>query len=205
MDKVCFIPWIGDTCIEKGYLGKRILILGESHYCEECDLCGNIKCNITINVTRRFLDNKKGIGKFEHWMRTFTRFTNVFLGEKVDNEKLINFWNSIMFYNYVQLATSGPRISPSPEAFSSSEEAFFEILRKYQPDLIVVWGERLWGKLPKSVNFKEDDILDNKFGKLYYYKVLNKEIPAFKIYHPSSSYFGYNATKYLKEALNRIK
>lgn len=204
MEKVCFTPWIGDSCLEKGYLGKRILILGESHYCNDCNLCGSIKCGITVGVTKRFLDYKKGIGEFESWMTTYTKFTNVFLGEKVDNEAIVNFWNSIMFYNYVQLATSGPRISPSAEAFSNSKDAFFEVIDKYQPDLIIVWGKRLWEMLPNNGTYAEDNILDGKFGKLYYYKVSNKEIPAFKIYHPSSSYFSYEATKYLKEALNRI-
>lgn len=206
MEKVCFNPWIGDSYLEKGYLGKRILVLGESHYCNDCDLCGSIKCDITIGVTKRFLDYKKGIRGFESWMTTYTKFANVFLGEKVDNETLVNFWNSIMFFNYVQLATNGPRISPSQDAFSNSKEAFFEILNEYQPDLIIVWGERLWKNMPSNGTYGEDDILDGKFGKLYYYNSSsNKKIPAFRIYHPSSSYFSYEFTKYLSEALNRTK
>ena len=206
MKKVCFTPWIGETCLENGYLGKRILILGESHYCDEdCDLCGARKCDITENVTKRFLDYKKGKREFESWMTTYTKFTNVFLGEKVNNQTLIGFWNSIMFYNYVQLATSGPRISPSSEAFSNSKEAFFEVLEEYQPDLIIVWGERLWKYLPNNGIYEEENILDGKFGKLYNYTISNKKIPAFRIYHPSSSYFSYESTKYLKEAINTIK
>ena len=33
MSEINFIPWIGDNYLSKGYKGKRILVLGESHYC----------------------------------------------------------------------------------------------------------------------------------------------------------------------------
>ena len=35
MKNVNFRPWVGKDYFTKGYYGKRILVLGESHYCDE--------------------------------------------------------------------------------------------------------------------------------------------------------------------------
>ena len=37
MDNVVFIPWVGDYYFKEGYNNKKILILGESHYCDNHD------------------------------------------------------------------------------------------------------------------------------------------------------------------------
>jgi hypothetical protein len=63
-----------------------------------------------------------------------------------------------------------------------------------------VWGERLWDKLPANGQWG-DVLLDGKNGKFYNYEIDSKIIPAFSIYHPSSSAFTYEDTKYLQEAI----
>ena len=35
MSNINFKPWIGKNYLTKGYQGKRILVLGESHYCSK--------------------------------------------------------------------------------------------------------------------------------------------------------------------------
>ena len=109
MENVFFRPWIGKN-YKQGYKGKKLLILGESHYCdgiqdENCP-CGKVKkclqlseCNdFTSVVLNRFFDYKKGIGEGERWMTTYTRFTNILLGEQVSNAELMEFWDNIVFY-----------------------------------------------------------------------------------------------------------
>ncbi|KFF15726.1 hypothetical protein [Chryseobacterium sp. JM1] len=56
--------------------GIKLLILGESHYCNEgCDLCGiksGYDCSqFTIEVLKRYVDYKNGNGNHESWMTTF--------------------------------------------------------------------------------------------------------------------------------------
>ena len=214
MKNVFFKPYVGKNYFEKGYLGKRLLILGESHYCGErsdinssckkAERCLQLsKCgDITNNVLNGFFDSKKGIEEAESWMRTYTRFTNIFLGEQVSNEKLLEFWDCIMFYNYVQKPTKGPRTSPENQDFEDSEKAFFEVLEEYKPDLVIVWGARLEKKLPqKNKTLSDFEILNTHGHKLHYYKVADKKIPAYAIYHPSSSFFSSDFHDFLKEAL----
>ena len=204
MKNVFFSPFVGKNYEHKGFNGLKLLILGESHYCgEDCESCGDISNNecadFTKTVIHGFINYKRGNEDHADWMRTFTRFTNVLLNDKVDNETLIDFWDSVVFYNYVQSSTNGPRISPTSLQFEKSKNAFIEVLEVYKPDLILVWGERLWYNLPDTGKWGEEDILDN--GKFYYYKVGDKETPAYKIYHPSTQYFNYEYSKYLKEAM----
>lgn len=209
MENVFFNPNVGNDYELKGFNGLKLLILGESHYCdEECEDCGKKSQNecsdFTSSVISRYLNYKKKKGKFRPWMRTFTRFTNILLESKVDNQTLINFWDSVIFYNYVQSSTSGPRRSPTWRQFNESKDGFIEVLEKYKPDLILVWGERLWDNLPNIGRWGEENILDNANGRFYYYNINKKEIPAYSIYHPSSSSFSYEYSKYLKESMRLV-
>lgn len=40
MDRPFFEPWIGENYENGGLYGKKILALGDSHYCESCEVCG---------------------------------------------------------------------------------------------------------------------------------------------------------------------
>lgn len=137
-------------------------------------------------------------------MRTFTRFTNVFLNEQDGDKTLINFWDSVIFYNYVQSSTEEPRTPPTVQQFEESREAFFVVLEKYKPEFIIAWGNRLWDKLPNNGRWGTDYILGNSNERFFYFKVNNQEIPAYGIYHPSTSYFNYGYSKYFKEAINMV-
>ena len=105
MDNVIFKPWIGSLYNSNGLNGKKILVLGESHYCGDCDNCKSFiekYCSFTTWVISNYLDYKYGKVKFARSMNTFTRFTNIFHGKYCNKEIIKSFWNSILFYNYVQ-------------------------------------------------------------------------------------------------------
>ncbi|MDR2065428.1 MAG: uracil-DNA glycosylase family protein [Prevotellaceae bacterium] len=167
--------------------------MGESHICGGCDQCGDLcitdtQCReFTTRVVNALINYKQGDGAFESWLNTFTRFVNILHNEQVDAETFIDFLQSVVFYNYVQSSTDALRVSPSEQEFADSETAFFEVLKKYKPDLIIVWGTRLWDRLPQNGEWADFDILDGANGKFYYYQVDNKKMPAYSIYHPSSS------------------
>ncbi len=214
MKNVFFSPWVGKKYIAEGFSGAngiKLLILGESHYCSsrnQCDVCGIIsekKCpNKTNEVFSEYFDYKQGTGDHSGWMNTFTRFTSILFGYQVDNETLFNFWESVVFYNYVQSSTTSTRTPPTNQQFDQSKDAFFEVLEVYMPDLIIVWGERLWKHLPDIGRWGEEVIVDQHNGLFYYYKLGNKDIPAYSVYHPSTSKFNCEDTKYLKEAIRLV-
>jgi len=185
LDTIFFRPWIG-TNYEKEIKGKRILILGESHICgcESCPKgeCGNLQIDdeecreFTTNTLESFLNYQKGIapGTFGGWMNTFSKFTKEFHDWKLEKNTMLDFWHSVVFYNYVQYSTDQARVSPKEEEFSNSETAFFEILSKYKPDLVIAWGRRLWERLPLGGTYKnvsgESSLINDGKG-LYYYTI----------------------------------
>lgn len=208
LKNVFFYPYVGKK-YENGFKGVKLLILGESHYCGDgCEICGKKSgkdCpDFTTVVLDRYLNYKQGNGPHEGWMNTFTRFTNILFGKRIDNKTLVNFWDYVMFYNYVQSSTKGPRISPSKQQFEESEDAFTEVLRKYIPDLILVWGYRLWYNLPDIGYSGSVNILNNGEVEFYYYKVGNKDIPAYKVPHPSCPYFDYGYSEHLRKIISFI-
>jgi len=208
MSKVFFKPWIGKNYLTHGYNGKKIFLLGESHYCGDCLApCPDYfseKCkNKTIQVVEDFLNYKNNNGVHKPYMTTYTRFTNIFIGKKIRNNELINFWNSVVFYSYIQIAMDKPRQEPSMEDFETGDEAFVEVIQELQPDVIIVWGNRLWEKMPDSFHEINEDFLDRQGRLLYYYFNNGKEIPAMGIYHPSSSYFTYEDSPFFKVLLEK--
>jgi hypothetical protein len=210
MKGVFFEPWVGKKYFKAGFEGIKILVLGEAHWCTNsnncCEYCGSPKtCPLTNDASKRFINYKKKKGKVELWMPTWTKFINVFNGKKVNNDDVINFWESIIFYDYVQRPMLKSRISPSKEDFINGKIGFEGVCKKYTPDLIIVWGKRLWGKLPDTGRCGTKCIINKGGGYFYFYKYGKKEIPAYCIPHPSSSAFNYDTTKYLKRVIHLIK
>lgn len=48
MAKISFLPWIGEHYYKTGFAGKRILVLGESHYCQNVS-------DASEDITRRVI------------------------------------------------------------------------------------------------------------------------------------------------------
>jgi len=161
---VNFAPWIGKN-YEKGIDERKILILGESHHWGEDindgvneELRNGKYLKFTQQVVESYVDYQKGNKEHQSWMNTFTKFIKEFYNWEDSKINLIDFWDSVMFYNYVQYPISNPRISPTQEQFNQSEKAFHEILDKYQPDVIIIWGMRLWGNMPDIGKYDEKEI-----------------------------------------------
>lgn len=64
MSNIFFKPFVGSTNATGGIFGKRVMVLGESHYCDKkCGNCGNIgthpECgNFTNRIVKEFYLNK---------------------------------------------------------------------------------------------------------------------------------------------------
>ena len=57
-DNIFFQPFVGKDYANGGIFGKRIMILGESHYCDEnCTDCGDCQLHREcMNFTQQVLD-----------------------------------------------------------------------------------------------------------------------------------------------------
>ena len=73
---------------------------------------------------------------------------------------------------------------------NDSSAAFYQVMERYQPDVLIVWGKRLWQKLPYD-NWHEDDAVsidgyDIDNGR--YILSNGHSVKALSVYHPSVGY-----------------
>lgn len=199
MNKINFKPWVGKNYENGFFNGKKLLVLGESHYCEiersnggRChqfctkDLMGEECFNQTKDVISEIKD--------QEWKsRTFSNFERTIFGNIPSKEERDLLWDSVIFYNYLQYSQSGPTraLEQTSDAYRDSEMAFKELLETYLPDYIIAWGMRLyeitpnWGGEESTINIEE-----NGNAKVWTYIINGKRIPTLFIYHPA--YGGYS-------------
>ena len=194
--RIHFEPWVGKNYLTKGYQGKRILVLGESHYCTK-ELSEGGRCfpqckeenmfadcvSQTQDVVREAVYDYRGLP----YQQTFLCFERAVMGKVLTKEEREEFWEGAMFYNYVQFAQSGPRMAPQPEHWAYSDKALENLLVVYEPDHIIVWGVRLYNNMPKG-GTKECELKMGNGDTADYrvYSILGKDIPALKVHHPSA-------------------
>lgn len=194
--RIHFNPWIGKNYLTKGYQGKHILILGESHYCSE-ELSEGGRCHPQCKEENMFVDcisqTKDVVQEAVYdyrglpYQQTFLCFERAVAGKKLTQTEREEFWEGVAFYNYVQFAQSGPRTAPKPEHWVYSEKAFKLLLSVYEPDYIIVWGVRLYNNIPKwgaqecKLELGDGDTADYRI-----YSTPGKEIPVLKVHHPSA-------------------
>ena len=195
---VKFLPFVGDqywygiSFNDNGELvlgtkekpGKRVLVLGESHYCDE-DLSDEELSSFTRDVLDCYLDSEERYS----WMRTFVKFERA-LSNGYTNIDSNSIWNHLMFYNYLQRPLRGPRMA-GEKYHEEAKEPFFAILEKYKPDYIIVWGRRLFVNLP-SENGMEGKYMTSIEINTWSYQIDGHTIKVLPVVHPSVDFlWGY--------------
>lgn len=175
--KIRFKPWVGSEFNSGGIYGKKVLVLGESHYGDATDATKE-----TIGVVKEFV--------YEYWgapyQQTFLCFERALAGGEINQEEREQLWNRIMFYNFFQKSTTGPRTAPDITAQKESEEAFRELLEQYQPDAIIVLGARLYHLLPAWGETESKIKVGDDSCPVWHYTIKGKKIPAMSVHHPSA-------------------
>jgi len=181
---VRFIPWKGEN-YETGFAGRHVLVLGESHYCASAE---DVKPEMTCEIIRDLFNPDS---ESEPYKNTYTKFAKAMLGrETLTFADKKTFWNSVAFYNFVQTAMTGPRLAPSTDDFKCSEGAFFEVMETLRPDLIIVWGSRLYNNLPRG-GMQGPDLRapDGKWIETWKYFLKDgSDVPVLPIMHPSAAF-----------------
>ena len=117
---IFFQPFVGKDYVNGGIFGKRIMILGESHYCDEsCTDCGDCQLHREcMNFTQQVLDDYLNENRErQNWMRTFLKFERSLVGEETNQAMRLKIWNSVIFFNYLQVAMGGPREAGTAEQY----------------------------------------------------------------------------------------
>ena len=184
MKNVHFLPWVGKE-YQQGISGKRIMALGESHY------CANPTTEAVPTLTQSIIADLTDVDSpHEHYKNTYTKFERALEGKVVLPADKLKLWNSVLFYNYVQEPISGARVAPTTQQFTDSEGAFFQVLEAHQPDVILVWGQRLFANLPKeNANPQSITFADGTTSNMLSYRLSNGHtVRALQITHPSAGF-----------------
>ena len=193
---VKFRPWVGEKYHTVGIFGKKILVLGESHYCKEdknrnpacialghCSYdCMNEVCySQTQDELEIISNNYTGV----RYQQSFMTTAKSVMGKELTNAEICSFWENVAFYNYMQHSQSGPT-RPIEFLQYDYSEAFREVLESLMPDYIIVWGVRLWKTyLPDWNGIRSEIILENgDRTPVWTYNINGKEMHAICVHHP---------------------
>lgn len=206
MERVFFKPWVGENYESGGIFGKRILVVGESHYCDddECERCSEESAydgchEFTNKVVRQIID-----GETTRWSGTFRKFEKSLVGDKFATATSEQIWQSIAFYNYLQVAVAKARQAGDLSEYDKSEDAFFDVLNKLQPDVMFVWGvTRMYDNRPSKGWTVGSEITVDGYKVLNGYYTLDNghRVRAVWTYHPSAGYSPEWWNKVIKEVL----
>ena len=195
MSAVFFNPWKGDHYASSPVFGKKILVLGESHY--QWD---NNK-PLVPESTRDFIIKGEIEGR---WRKQFwTNIAVAFLNKRPTPEEKKDFWHSVSFYNYIQeIVGSGPRVRPSEKMWKTSEPGFIEVLDLLTPNALIVLGYELWKNLPCLNRKPGPTICGAKQPKTWYYPLTGGgSCLAYGIRHPSAGFSGKYWHPYVKQVI----
>ena len=190
---IFFHPHVGSAFRHASMFPKRTLVLGESHYCgDACADCGSQRHPECGGFTRKVVAGYLNPGnEREGWMNTYLKFERSLVGHETTPDESRQIWDSIAFYNYLQVAMGGPRKAGTAEQYQAAAEPFFEVLEQHQPELLIVWGKRLWDNLPSGERWQEGEAVSVEGYAVQngYYRLSNsKRVHAFCVYHPSAGY-----------------
>ena len=152
---IYFEPWRGPEYDTVGLWGRKVLIVGESHYDEWADHDGQgiLKHHLPPSFTQECVQEVvKGVGGARYWARVRNRLG----GEEHETQPQAVFWNKVAFYNFIQSPVDGgPGIRPTPQQWAAGAPALIEALHLVRPDRVLFTGDHLWwhvqardGKLP---------------------------------------------------------
>jgi len=145
MNSVTFKPWIGSKYATNNMFGKRVLVLGESHYGAPEDRVPEM----TVNAVRRWAQEERAA--------FFTKTAKLLLGLDsntwLSDEQRAEVWEHVAFYNFVQQCPGEySRIRPTLDMWQAGRQPFLEVVRALKPDVILVLGKQLSSWLPQLPN-----------------------------------------------------
>lgn len=181
---VRFLPWIGNR-YQDGFNGRRLLVLGESHYDEwEGD-----KHVLASDFTRScVLEAINRVNGAQFWKYIEQVLLNEYRIDGWAPGGGSQLWEALAFYNFVQSPISGgPRSRPGWKQFDESRRPFRAVLEALRPERVLVCGKGLWEGM-ETVTIKEDYLHDD----LQAYRLEDgTKVWCFATVHPSSGRYSW--------------
>lgn len=81
----------------------------------------------TSGVVEQYLD--RGVER-QRWMQTLLKFERSLVGCETDQAQSQRIWQSVVFYNYLQVAMGGPREAGTAAQYRQAGEVLFDVMEK---------------------------------------------------------------------------
>lgn len=188
--KVFFKPFVGKKYGKPSSIfDKKLMVVGASHYCKHpCVKCGEKSLDDTCRtftidcVKEGYL---KGAWDGGSWRKTYTTFINSIYGKNSSEKERELFFDSIVFYQFLQEREGTNPNEKHPELFDKqiNVDAFSEVLKHYVPDIVIVWG-RVWDAIPNNLG-NGDAMQVEGIQSCLKYTLDGKEFILLGAHHPS--------------------
>ena len=190
------------------------MVMGHVHVCGGCDKCGVVKeaeecAHFTRGSVTKYLKWRetgevpsKG---YDGWLNTYLNFAKAFFGYEPDTiEKENELWDYILFYNYVQTSVRNWNEKPSKSDYENSQKPFLEVINKYEPDIIIVWGKPAYDNAPGGGNEEKPIKFEDVEAKCYSYTLTSgKRCTMISIHHPSMLFSFFKWHEIIKKTLTK--
>jgi hypothetical protein len=136
-----FQPWIGPLYGE-GLWGRKVLVVGESHYNKWQDVTHELDGDMTRDCIRDIISGASGAS---YW----TPVANRIGGPEYEAQARSEFWSRASFYNFIQSPVEGgPGARPTPKQWAVGRSALVELLEYLRPNRIIFTGLTIGKHLP---------------------------------------------------------
>ena len=196
--RIFFDPWVGENYgTDKSILKKKILVLGGSHYCEECATCGDRMLHPgCVSYTRDRIGEYLNPAFNAPWKKTYTSFINSVYGGATSHEQQRRYFSSICFYNFLQLSAGKDPNSAHRYNYKDIRHrlAFYEIIRRWMPDIVISWGDKVWNALPDdwgygtAIKGAAMSVAGTAFTSYQRYPFEETTVLLIGVHHPSTGY-----------------
>jgi hypothetical protein len=175
LPSVKFRPCVGDSYGYDSPFGIPVMVLGESHYSDKDREASSLTCDVIKEVIAG-----------RRW-NFFTRVSATFLGKQSVDAR--SFWNSVVFYNFVQTAIK-KNSRPTKQMWLDSEQPFCEVLDwlNPRPRLIAVCGVQCWDNTPCYGRDTESIVHARREVACYEFGHTDNWSLAFRLWHPSRAF-----------------
>jgi len=195
---ILFKPWKGGSYDSSAsILNKKTLVLGGSHYIEgEFDIKEPSTRKELAEFTREVVGYYLDPNCADTWKKTYSTFINSVYGHDTSPDERKAFFDSVVFYNYLQEAAGEDAYSAHEYDYNAPQHfnAFLQVIREHRPEVIIAWGSHVWNALPNNWGYGEANkdteiVIDGKpFNQCYEYPFEDSTITLVGAHHPSAGY-----------------
>jgi len=141
IENLSWLPWIGVNYMNLP-VGKRLLIVGESHYVPDGENDeGNITTYTDINWTREFI-LKEGLYNYGNDASNplIVNLEKTIFNKKPNLDDKIKLWSNVAFFNITQTLLDSIKNRPDHEMKIVGRNAFFQLVKLLKPDICLFGG-----------------------------------------------------------------